>query len=101
MRSLGMKIQEMRVIFVYIGIAITSTATFLGILVGIMIGVTIDYMHLITLPDAYYIPYITFIVPYHTIGISYILILLTTVIISWITTKIINTYEAGTIVKFE
>jgi lipoprotein-releasing system permease protein len=101
LQSIGCPLFTIQSIFLLFVTAITTTATLAGILIAGIISLFINTYKLFPLPDAYYITHLTFIFDWKDAMIVLFTSLLITLLISYITTRLIKNESIAHILRFE
>ncbi len=101
LKAMGMSENDITKIFVYLGMAITLSASFLGLVSGSIISWIINKYNLIRLPDAYYVSYLPTKMDWNLIILIIFVIIVLSFLISIIPTRKIKDIHIAQILKGE
>jgi lipoprotein-releasing system permease protein len=101
LRSIGCPLKTVQSIFLLFVILITATATITGILLASLISFFINTYQLFPLPDAYYVTHLTLFFDWSVAAVVLFVSLFITLLISYVTTRLIRKEEIAHTLRFE
>jgi lipoprotein-releasing system permease protein len=90
LQLLGVKVQTIQAIFIVCGLCLQLFSALLGIVCAAILSFIATYYQIFKLPEAYYIDYVIFSFHLSTAFFVFLVSFLTTILISYFTTKVLN-----------
>lgn len=99
--SFGMPFSQVRSLFYCLGLMLTVSASWCGLLLAFVVGLWIDYYPFITLPDVYYVTHLPISMSWSIFVLVFIVSILLSVVGLWVPIRTIRYMKVAQVLRFE
>jgi lipoprotein-releasing system permease protein len=101
LQSMGMHNRNIMQLFMCMGIGLAGLAAIGGLIAAYLTGIVLEKYPFITLPDTYYVTHLPVQMEWYIFALIFVLIIVMSIIATWIPARNIRTIDAASILRFE